>query len=468
VGAGRVGAAEVRVAVIGAGLAGLAAACELADLGHRPIVFERRPFAGGKTYSFRDGATEASVDNGQHVFMTCTTEYIAFLRRIGSLGQTRRQERLRVRVYDGEGRRADIRASALPAPFHLAASFARYRHLAVKERLAVARTMATMARMKPGKRQALHHRSFADWLGERGQSARVVGDFWDFMLLPTLNCRSAEASAADALFVLQEGFLKSSRSAAIGVSKVGLSELHVEPAIRYIEERGGEVWTSAAVESLDRRRDRVESLWLTNGTRQEFDGYICATPHTQVRRLLPPDVAAMPEFAALDGIETSPIINLHLWFDRPVARFAFAGFVGSELQWIFNRSSIEGQPADERQHLVVSLSAATPYMALGKKALEDRFLPQLRRALPAARDARLVRFLAIKEPEATFLPAPGLSRPGAITPLANFYLAGAYTATGWPATMESAVRSGIKAARALHGRCDSFAAPRPGVVGAEV
>jgi squalene-associated FAD-dependent desaturase len=466
----------MRVGVLGAGLAGLAAGCELADLGHEVTLIERRPWAGGKTYSFADDSGE-QVDNGQHVFLACTTEYVAFLKRLGTLKLTRRQKRLRVPVFDQYGHRSLIAARNLPPPLHLAQSLLGFRGLSPRERFRLLPVLSHVARMSAAAREELPAQSFADWLIGRGQTSGMIERFWDFLVLPTLNCRSHEASVRDALFLLQEAFLASPISSAVGVSAVGLSDLHVAPAVRYIEERGGRLLTGERVRALEFDGDTVSSV-TTDDARLEFDACVCALPPWDVTPLLPAHIAAQAPFVSLGEFAPSPIINLHLWFDQPVANFAFAAFTGSELQWVFNRSYLErwqnrlrqsaldsarmdlpspsavgeGPGVRDSQHLVISLSGAGELMALDKQELADRLVPQLRKALRMDNFARVTRVLAIKEPAATFIPAPGLSRPSVETPISNFVLAGAYTNTGWPATMESAVRSGLAAARSLHAR----------------
>lgn len=439
----------MRVGIIGAGLAGLTAGLDLADRGHQVELLERRPWAGGSAYSFGDDATGEQVDNGQHVFMACTSAYIAFLQRIGTLGLTHRQRRLDVPVFDEDGRRSDLRAAELPLGLHLAPALLRYRHLGWRQKAQVARAFLALRLLRTAGRAGLDDMTFEDWLRVHGQAPDTIREFWDFLVIPTLNCRAHQASARQAVFVLEEGFQRGPGSAALGVAAVGLSVLHVDPAVRTIAARGGALTARAPVERIEVDGGRVGGLVLRGGERRQFDAYVSALPPWRLHPLLPADVRREGAFGDLTAFEPAPILNLHLWFDRAVADFAFAAFVRSEVQWVFNRSHAGGDDAAGGQHLVVSISAPGELFALTPRALRVRLLPQLERALPAARHAVLTRYTLVKEPEATFVPAPGLRRPGPRTPLANLYLAGAYTDTGWPATMESAVRSGLAAAAAL-------------------
>ena len=439
----------MRVGIIGAGLAGLSAGLELADRGHEVELLERRPWAGGATYSFRDEETGDEVDNGQHVFMQCTTAYTAFLARIGTLELTHRQQRLHVPVFDEDGRRSDLRAANLPLGLHLAPALLRYRHLTWRQKAQVARAFLALRLLGRAERARLDDLTFEEWLRGRGQSPDTIREFWDFLVIPTLNCRAEQASARQALFVLEEGFQHSPTAAALGVAAVGLSRLQVEPAVRAIEARGGTLTTRAPIERIEVEDARVAALVLRGGERRSFDAYVSALAPWRLLRLLPDHVRGEGAFAALEQFEAASILNVHLWFDRPVADFAFAAFVRSEVQWVFNRSRVSGEDEARGQHLVLSISAPGELFELGREELRARLLPQLHRALPASREASLVHYAVVKEPEATFVPAPGLRRPGPQTTLANFYLAGAYTDTGWPATMESAVRSGLAAAAAI-------------------
>jgi squalene-associated FAD-dependent desaturase len=437
----------MRVAVVGAGLAGLTAACALADAGQGVTLFEARPWAGGKTYSFEDHETGDTVDNGQHIFMTCCTAYIGLLRRLGTLRLTRRQQRLRVPVLDGKGMRSDLWSAPLPPPLHLAPAFALYRHLGCGSKWRIARAIAALRRVSVPDRAALGRQSFSQWLRRHGQTDAEISGFWDLIVVPALNCTSEQASAEQAFFLFERGFLASAESAAIGVPTTGLSDLHVRPAVRYLEARGGELRTSAAVERLELGDGRFAAL-VVSDTRSRFDACVLAVPPRQALAILPAALCGVEPFASLQQIRYAPILNLHCWFDGAVAPLDFVACIGSELQWVFNRSWDSGTIA-RGEHLVVSLSAAERFMELSRRELRERFLPELARVFPAVRRRTLRRFLAIKEPEATFLPVPGLRRPGAQTPIPNLVLAGAHTDTGWPATMESAVRSGLIAARVL-------------------
>ncbi|HEX5478651.1 MAG TPA: hydroxysqualene dehydroxylase HpnE [Dehalococcoidia bacterium] len=434
------------MAIVGAGLAGLAAGCELADRGHDVLLLDRRPWAGGKTYSFAERATGEQVDNGQHIAMRCTTEYVRFLERIGTAHLLRWQPRMSVRVYDANGRASTLRADPLPAGLHMVPSFATYAHLRPTDKLRIARGILAI-RTASAPDPALESQTFGAWLRAHGQTDATIRDFWDLVVVPALNCRCDDASAAQALFVFREGFLKSPTSAAVGVPVAGLTQLHVDPALAYIRARGGDVRTGASVTRIVLEDGAACAVELADGKRISYDAVIAAVPPAALLSMLPATIADQSPFADLAAFRTSPIVNVHLWFDRPVADFDFAAFTGCDLQWVFNRTRISGETARE-EHVVISLSAAERYMPLGRQQLQDLLLPQLRRALPAAAAANVVRCAVIKEPDATFVPAPALRRPGARTPIANLFLAGAYTGTGWPATMESAVRSGLAAARA--------------------
>ncbi|MFN0095425.1 MAG: hydroxysqualene dehydroxylase HpnE [Dehalococcoidia bacterium] len=453
----------MKVVVVGAGLAGLSAACELSDLGHRVTVLESRPWVGGKAY-----AVESALgwrDNGQHVFMGCTTAYAGFLQKLGTFGLTYRQHLLRVPVFDGDGRESQIAAAALPAPLHLGGSFLRYRHLGAREKLQAGRLL--LAIWRGGERLQGHARGqvFAAWLAERGQAPSTIERFWDFLIVPTMNCRAAVVDAGDALFVIRHGFLEHRSHAALGVSRAPLSQLHGDPAVRYIEARGGAVRVRARGAEVLWAGDAASGVRLTTGEGVAAEAVVLAVANESLAEAAGPSLATLPYIQAAASLPTAPIVNLHVAFDRPVARWPFAAFAGSPLQWAFNRDVLDLADAPRDHRLVISLSDATSATSMTPTALRAMFEPLLRRAIPGCAGATIVRWDVTKEPHATFIPAPGLSRPGNETPIAGLFLAGAYTDTGWPATMESAVRSGIRAARLVHVRSLASGPPRTGASG---
>ncbi len=433
-----------RVVVCGGGLAGIAAACEAARTGARVTLVERRPFLGGRAFSFADPGTGREIDNGQHVYLGCCPAYISLLRMLGTLGLTTLQRRLDTPVRDRDGRRAALRAGRLPAPLHLGPSFLAYPHLTPGEKASALRALAALAATGPAARERLDEVSFADWLGDHGQGERAIARFWDLIVLPTCNDRSDRVSAALAAFVFHEGFLRTARGSAIGWSRVGLTHL-VDPAARdWLAARGGQVLTGRGVAAAE-----PGAVTLTDGARLEADAVVLAMPPSRVLEVAPD---ALP--AGDPGLGSAPIVNVHLWYDRPVMEEPFTAVIDSPAQWIFNRSAM-GSAADAggAHHLAVSISGARDEIDVPRAELADALRAEVEHLLPAARYAGLVDAAVVKEPQATFAAAPGQAarRPGPATPLDGVALAGAWTATGWPATMEGAVRSGIRATRTLLG-----------------
>jgi squalene-associated FAD-dependent desaturase len=434
---------DLHVAVIGGGLAGLAAGLACADGGARVTLLEARPRLGGATWSTQQKGL--AIDNGQHVFLRCCTAYRGFLERIGASDRVVLQSRLAIPVVAPAGRTAWLRRAPLPAPLHLAPSLARFAHVSWADRLriaAAARRLAKLDRADP----ALDQRSFGDWLSAAGQSPRAIDRFWDLVIRPTLNAGAAEASLALAAMVFQTGLLEEADAADIGWARVPLAQVHAEPAERALAGAGARVVTRARVRAIELRDGGVAGVRLDAGG-IAADAVILATAHAEAAGLLP--VESGIDTRALAALASSPIVNLHMVWDRPVLAHAFAAAVDSPLQWIFDRTEASGLTSG--QYLAVSLSAADAWVGASAESLRRRFEPEFRRLFPAARAARLEKLFVTSEPAATFRQAPGTQRLRASTQtrVDGLYLAGAWTDTGWPATMEGAVRSGLAAARAL-------------------
>jgi squalene-associated FAD-dependent desaturase len=441
--------AAPRVLVVGGGLAGIAAALACADAGARVRLLEARPRLGGATCSWeRDGL---AVDNGQHVFLRCFGAYRGLLRRLGVEELAPLQPRLEIPVLTPGAPPAWIRRGRLPAPAHLAGSLLRYRHLPLRERLRLARSARRLARLDPAD-QGVDARSLGDWLAAQGESGAAIDAFWELLVRPALNACARDASLALAAFVFREGLLRARDAGDIGVASVPLDRLHAEPAARALAAAGVEVTTRARVEAIEAPAGGAPAARLA-GARLAADALIFAGDHEAAARLLPD--ASGVDRRALARLGRAPIVNLHVVFDRPVLPWRFAAAVRSPLQWIFDRTPAREDPARRpgeggEQYLAVSLSAAAAWVGRSREELAQVFLPAFAELLPAARGARVQRFFATCERAATFAQRPGTARlrPGARTAHPGIFLAGAWTATGWPATMEGAVRSGLAAARA--------------------
>ncbi|MDX6556701.1 MAG: hypothetical protein QOD86_2896, partial [Miltoncostaeaceae bacterium] len=365
---------------------------------------------------------------------------VALLRLLGPDGLTTLQRRLRAPDRDRDGREGVLAAVPAPAPLHMAPSLAAYPFLGAREKASAARLLLALGRLSEDELAALDRRSFADVLREGGQSERAIDRFWDLIVLPTCNDRSERVSGALAAFVFREGFLRTAGGSAIGYARVGLTRL-VDPAARdFLAARGGRVLSGRAVAAAGPGEVR-----LADGTVLPADGVVLALPPRRTREVAP---AALPEDPDL-GV--SPIVNVHVWYDRPVMERPFTAVLDSPAQWVFDRTAMAG--GGEGSHLAVSISGAHEEATVPRGELAERLIAELAHVFPAARRARVLASAVVKEPEATFAASPGSGsrRPGPATPLPSVAIAGAWTDTGWPATMEGAVRSGIRAARVVLG-----------------
>jgi squalene-associated FAD-dependent desaturase len=432
--------AERRVVVIGGGLAGIAAALDCAAAGAHVTLLEVRRRLGGAAYSFeREGM---QIDNGQHVFMRCCLAYRSLLARLGSEPRVYLQPRLRVPVLSPKGGRAQLRRGSLPAPLHLAGSLARYGHLRPAQRVRAARAALALGRLDP-RGEGLDEVTLADWLAAHGQDAQSVENFWDVIVRPTLNTHAAGASLALAAFVFRTALLSRADAGDIGFHAASLSATIGEPARHALAEAGVELLMGARAETLE----RVEEGIAVHGSAGLLPARVAivAVPHARAAGLL---AELLPDTAQrLAALESSPIVNLHVVYDRRVCEEPFAAGIHTPVQYVLDRSAAGGVPAG-CQYLAVSLSDAEREMQMSVDALRDTYLPALRELLPRAREARVERFLVTREHAATFRAAPGAAalRPPARTSVPGLVLAGAWTDTGWPATLEGAVLSGHAAA----------------------
>ncbi|KPI14375.1 squalene-associated FAD-dependent desaturase [Actinobacteria bacterium OK074] len=443
-------AAPATAVVVGGGLAGITAALALADSGVRVTLLESRPRLGGLAFSFQRG--ELTVDNGQHVYLRCCTAYRWFLDRIDATALAPVQDRLDVPVLDAAakaGRRLGrLRRDPLPVPLHLGRSLSTYPHLSLAERAKVGRAALALRALDLAD-PALDAQDFGSWLAAHGQSERAVEALWDLVGVATLNAVAGESSLALAAMVFKTGLLSDPGAADIGWARVPLGELHDTLARKALDSAGVRTEVRTRVTSLSVENDNGRWSVQVPGERIEADTVVLAVPQREAHDLLPAGALDAPE--NLLAIDTAPILNVHVVYDRQVLARPFFAALGSPVQWVFDRTEASGLRAG--QYLALSQSAARDEIDEPVAALRERYLPELERLLPGARGAEVKDFFVTRERTATFAPAPGVGRlrPGARTKAPGLYLAGAWTATGWPATMESAVRSGVGAARAALG-----------------
>jgi zeta-carotene desaturase len=443
-------AVDKTVAVIGGGLAGLAAAVRLADAGYRPTIIESRRMLGGRATSFVDPRNDRLIDNCQHVVMGCCTNIIDLYERLGVLDQI---EWHRTLYWTGANGEIDtLRAGRLPAPFHLAPSFMKMRLFDRRERRHIARAMWRIIRLGPGGRHAWADRTFAEFLEACRQPPSVICKFWNVVITSACNLDVQRVGAAYALQVFKEGFLDNHWSYTMGLARVPLVELY-NAAGEVLDAAGGQVTMGRSARAISFNGRRITGVVTSDGF-HEAAAVISTVPFDRLDRLVSPTLRkADARLRSLDQLQVSPILGAHLWFEQRVMELPHLVLADHDVQWLFNK----GPDAHGRQHLHAVISAADDWMELTEEEILRRVLRDIHRALPGAVGLEPVQGRCIKEKRATFAALPGAEalRPSARPHHArgpgvdNLYLAGDWCDTGWPATMEGAVRSGYAAAAAL-------------------
>jgi squalene-associated FAD-dependent desaturase len=445
------------VVVIGGGLAGITAALGLRDEGLEVTLLEARPRLGGAATSFPRG--ELVIDNGQHVFLRCCVAYQDLLARLGAAGLVRLQKRFDVTVLaparadDTSGasppavRSARLWRTGLPGPLHLVRALAGYPLLAPAERLRVARAALALRRVDPAGREADEVR-LGDWLAARGQTDRIRRLLWDLFIVSALNIAGDEASLALAATVIKMALLGGRDAADIGMASVPLGEMHDRAASSALARLGVRVRVSARADAVRAAPGGAFTVQLPAHQPElaPADGVVVAVPPDQAIALVGPLLAGSERWRGLGG---SPIVNVHVVYDQPVTDLPFAAVVDSPVQWVFDKTVQAG--VRDGQYLAVSLSAADDYVDMPVARLRELFVPALKQIFPPAASATITDFFVTRERRATFRQAPGTAalRPGSATGVPGLVLAGAWTDTGWPDTMEGAVRSGHTAVQEL-------------------
>jgi squalene-associated FAD-dependent desaturase len=428
------------VGVIGGGLAGLSAACALAESGLRVTLFERRPYLGGRASSYQHPATGEIIDNCQHVLFGSCTNLIDFYKRIGVDDKIRWSDEMT--FIEPGGRRSVLRPSFLPAPMHTAPSFWSFPLLDFVDKLAISQAMSSLLPFVIKD----NGDSFLGWLKKHGQTERAIARFWNPILVSALSEDLDRISVSAAGQVVRES-MKSVEAGRMGIPMIPLTDLYAE-AQEYITKRGGDVKLRCGVEDVQLEAGSAV-LKFADGS-AKFDFVILAVPYFAMAALLPSDEASKPLREKIARFESSSITGIHLWFDRKITDLPHAVLLDRTIQWMFHKSELQERNS-EGSYIELVVSSSKELIEKSRQEIIDLAVSEVREFFPEARSASLVKSTVIKEVNATYSPRPGIDafRPAHVSPWPGVLLAGDWTATGWPATMEGAVRSGYGAAEAL-------------------
>jgi squalene-associated FAD-dependent desaturase len=447
------------VTVLGGGIAGLAAAVKLADAGFKVTVVEKRNILGGRASSTLHPETKEVIDNCQHVLLKCCDELQDFLKKLGVASKIKFfEEYVFLTAAPAPGTMPPQQSqsvfkatSGLPAPLHLLPSFFKLKFLNFKDKCAIAWAMVVMAFTPEKQLQKLDDMHFETWLKNHFQTKAAIEKFWNVILVSALNESIEKISAKYAFKTFRESFLKSRDAYQMGIPSSTLDDLYSAPVQEYLKKKGVEILFQKKAARLEYQGTALTSIFFTDGSQISSDCFVLALPFEDLKQILP----GTPEFqsisASLEQLETSPITGIHLYFDRTVTELDHAILLDSPIQWMFNKTKNYGRADSEEQYIQLVVSASREFIEMDKNQIVQLSLKELERFFPAIHDAKLTRSVVIKEFRATFSPMPGRDRvrPVQKTHFSNLWLAGDWTKTDWPATLESAVRSGNLAAKGI-------------------
>jgi squalene-associated FAD-dependent desaturase len=417
-------------------------------------VFERRTYLGGRAFSFVDRETDVEIDNGQHIYLGACTAFREYLENIDATDSVHEQESLRLPVQR-DGVVSMLEWSSIPAAGMLP-SLLRYKHLSWADKFRVIRGMLAMKFVNLDKHgDELDQITFRSWLEARRQTASTIDNLWNLIVLPSLNDDIGDVSAHAGIMLFQTALMGSRDDARIGYSRVALSQLAGELAREYLESHGQSIEIESGIAGLTTSDGRVTGVTTLSGKEVEANGVVLAVQNTDIKRLMPDEFADESFVTDAESLGTTPIVGIHIWYDRQIMDSPFQAVLNSPLQFIFNVSEMQTSADDvggeSGQHIVISLSGAWEWAKLDRAQLRERFIAEMANAFPIARQAEVIRFVSVKQVNATFRVTPGsmAHRASQRTNIPNLYLAGDWTGTDWPSTMESAVRSGNLAAEAI-------------------
>jgi zeta-carotene desaturase len=438
--------------IIGGGLSGLSAAVELALNNRKVLLLEQHPSCGGRAISYRDSVMHCNVDNGQHLLMGCYHSTRRYLRLIGSENLVSLQPSLSIQYIHKNQTRAVFQCPDIPPPLHLLFGILQFSPIPWRDRLKTLRIAFAILHATEQKEQSLETKTVDEWLIALGQSSLTRQYLWDIITIGALNNHPKNVSALMLFRILRAAFLGERENASLLIPKADLTELFISPAIRFIKARGGEVKKNCRVSKIFFKRDKAISVQTNEKKKLSASSFICSVPWYEAGKLIP-DV-----FQHRDGtlFRSSPIISFHIWFDRQVTDLEFAALIDTRIQWFFNKSMSEQinkslSNKNTTQYLTLVMSDSEEFIEKDKQELLRIAIEDLSNVLPDVKQAKVVHSKIIKEKRATFSPVTGLEevRPHCQTLYQNLFLAGDWTSTGYPATIESAIMSGQRAAKSV-------------------
>ncbi len=444
-----------RILIVGGGLAGLASAVALTDRGFPCTLLESRPRLGGRASSFRDPTSDTEIDNCQHVTLGCCTNFRHFCQTTGLADYFQREPAL---FFVGpEGKTDRFAADPLPAPLHLVRAFARLSYLSWSDKIALARGLKALARPVSAQDES---EPFSEWLRRHHQTEATIQRFWLVVLVSALSESLERISVGHARKVFVDAFLAHRDGWYVDIPSVPLEELYGGRLTNWLTSRGTEIRLQTSVEQIEMADDRASGVRLASHEIVSTDELIVALPFFRVLTVLPSSLKSHPDLAGIEQLEPAPISSIHLWFDRPITELRHAVLVDRVCQWVFNRTAIGAghRPTaesattennlDSAHYYQIVISASHHLAGRSKDDILNDVLIELQAIWPATKQAKLLHSRQVTEHRAVFSPVPGVDslRPTQQSPVANLQLTGDWTQTGWPATMEGAVRSGYLAA----------------------
>ncbi len=448
-------AEQKRVVVIGGGVAGITAAVSLADSGLHVELVEKRPYLGGRASSFLDKQSGQLVDECQHGTMRCCTNLAQLLERLGVLDKINYHES--IEFLDSDGKRSSIQGSRLPAPFHTGPSFLRFRSLSLPDKIAIGKAMILMLVSRPS--PEYESTTIESWFQKTGQTERAINRFWRPILVSACNEELSRISCQHGFKILRDGFMLNAEAYQFGVPSLPLASLYTQPTIAALKQNEGLVRTKTRVQNIEFTEDesaRVCGIRLADGEFIPADYVVSALQSDLLWKMLPLWAQEkFPYFSKVVDIEFSPICGVHLWFDRYIDCPSALALLDTQTEWIFNKTKNFDCINSSETYLSTVVSASRMLKDFSKEEILASTLSDVYTALPQFKEAALLRSHVVRWPKATFSPLPGVEalRPDQKSPIEGFYIAGEWTDTGWPSTMESAARSGYRTAEYILEHC---------------